>query len=233
VDAETASLGLSHFWSQADAVIRATTYLLLGMSVLSWFLILWKTWAWLRVRSAARQLDAFWAAASVEVAIADLQARDAEALFVPLAKSAANAAQLKAVEGSLAAQVDRSELVTRVLRQRINEAAARLEAGLTFLASIGSTAPFVGLFGTVWGIYHAMMSIATSSSVAIDKVAGPVGEALLMTAFGLAVAIPAVLAYNAFTRVNRLFLAQLDGFAHDLHAYVTTGARLDVKPAAG
>src|SRR5262249_28228335 len=113
---------------------------------------------------------------------------------------------------------------TRALRQRINEAAARLEAGLTFLASVGSTAPFVGLFGTVWGIYHALMSIATAGTISIDKVAGPVGEALLMTAFGLAVAIPAVLAYNAFTRVNRLLLAQLDGFAHDLHPYVTTGA---------
>ncbi len=231
MEIDTVNLGLGHFWSQADAVVRATTYILLAMSVLSWFLILWKTWAWLRVRSAARRLDAFWSAASVEVAIADLKTRDAEALFVPLAQSAANAAQSKATEGSLAAQVDRSELITRVLRQRINEAAARLEAGLTFLASIGSTAPFVGLFGTVWGIYHALMSIATSGSVAIDKVAGPVGEALLMTAFGLAVAIPAVLAYNAFTRVNRLFLAQLDGFAHDLHAYVTTGARLDANPA--
>jgi biopolymer transport protein ExbB len=227
MDIETVNLGLGHFWNQADAIIRVTTYILLVMSVLSWFLILWKTWAWLRVRSAARQLDAFWTAASLELAVADLRTRDAEALFVPLAQSAANAAQTQATEGSLAAQVDRSELVTRVLRQRINEAAARLEAGLTFLASIGSTAPFVGLFGTVWGIYHALMSIATSGSVSIDKVAGPVGEALLMTAFGLAVAIPAVLGYNAFTRVNRLFLALLDGFAHDLHAYVTTGARLD------
>jgi biopolymer transport protein ExbB len=144
-----------------------------------------------------------------------------------LAQSAAGAAQSQAAEGSLAARVDRSEFVTRALRQRINEAAARLEAGLTFLASVGSTAPFVGLFGTVWGIYHALMSIATAGTISIDKVAGPVGEALLMTAFGLAVAIPAVLAYNAFTRVNRLLLAQLDGFAHDLHAYVTTGARLE------
>ena len=127
---------------------------------------------------------------------------------------------------SLNAQVARSERVTRALRQAINQAAARLEAGLTFLASVGSTAPFVGLFGTVWGIYHALINIAASGQIAIDKVAGPVGEALIMTAFGLAVAIPAVLAYNAFTRVNRLLLAQLDGFAHDLHAFVTTGAPL-------
>ena len=225
MDSETVNLGLGHFWTQADVVIRTTTYLLLLMSVLSWFLILWKTWAWLRVRSAARTLEAFWNAASMDVAITDLRARDAEALFVPLAQSAAQAAQTKATEGSLAAQVDRSELVTRVLRQRINEAAARLEAGLTFLASVGSTAPFVGLFGTVWGIYHALLNIASSGSVAIDQVAGPVGEALVMTAFGLAVAVPALLGYNAFTRVNRMLLAQLDGFAHDLHAFLTVGGR--------
>lgn len=225
MDPDSASLGLAHFWTQADVVIRITAYLLLVMSVLSWFLILWKTWSWLRVRSAARRLDGFWSAPSIDAAIADLRARDAEALFVPLAQSAAGAAQSQAAEGSLAARIDRSELVTRALRQRINEAAARLEAGLTFLASVGSTAPFVGLFGTVWGIYHALLSIATAGTISIDKVAGPVGEALLMTAFGLAVAIPAVLAYNAFTRVNRLFLALLDGFAHDLHAFVTTGSR--------
>ncbi len=108
METETVQLGLSHFWSQADALIRATSFLLLAMSVLSWFLILWKTWAWLRVRSAARQLDAFWAAASLDVAVADLRGRDPEALFVPLAQSAANAAQNKAAEGSLAAQVDRA-----------------------------------------------------------------------------------------------------------------------------
>jgi biopolymer transport protein ExbB len=231
MEPESVNLGLAHFWSQADAVIRLTAYLLLGMSVASWFLILWKFWAWVRVRRAARQLDGFWSAPSVEAAIAQLRARDAEQLFVPLALSAANAAAPQAAAGSLAARIDRSELITRALRQRINEAAARLEAGLTFLASVGSTAPFVGLFGTVWGIYHAMIGIAASGTVSIDKLTGPVGEALLMTAFGLAVAVPAVLAYNAFTRVNRLLLALLDGFAHDLHAYLTTGARLEASAA--
>jgi len=104
---------------------------------------------------------------------------------------------------------------------------AQLESGLTLLASVGSTAPFIGLFGTVWGIYHALLQIASSGQVMIDRVAGPVGEALVMTAAGLAVAIPAVLAYNAFTRINRVTLAELDGFAHDLLALVTTGRRLD------
>ncbi|MBR4877852.1 MAG: MotA/TolQ/ExbB proton channel family protein, partial [Rhodocyclaceae bacterium] len=112
------------------------------------------------------------------------------------------------------------------LRQSLAAATARLESGLTLLASIGSTAPFIGLFGTVWGIYHALIQISASGAATIDKVAGPVGESLIMTAFGLFVAIPAVLAYNAFTRANRLELASLDAFAHDLHDYLTTGARL-------
>jgi biopolymer transport protein ExbB len=218
------TLGIGHFWAQADGVIRFTAYVLLVMSLGTWFLILWKTWAWLRVRRAARALDGFWLARSLDDAVAQLKPQDPEALFVRVAAAAAGAAQPQE-EGTLAAQTDRSERVTRTLRQRINEAAARLESGLTFLASVGATAPFVGLFGTVWGIYHALIGIATAGSISIEKVAGPVGEALIMTAVGLAVAIPAVLAYNAFTRVNRVLLAQLDGFAHDLHAFVTLGAR--------
>lgn len=222
-------LGVAHFWAQADGVIRATAYILIVMSVASWFLILWKSWSWWRTRRASQQLDQFWSAKSIDEAIALIRPLDSEGIFVPIAAGGAAAAQAPVAEESLAARVDRSELITRALRQRINEAAARLEAGLTFLASVGSTAPFVGLFGTVWGIYHALLSIAATGTISIDKVAGPVGEALIMTAFGLAVAIPAVLAYNAFTRVNRVVLAQLDGFAHDLHSFLTLGAR----PEAG
>jgi biopolymer transport protein ExbB len=102
----------------------------------------------------------------------------------------------------------------------------RLERGLTLLASIGSTAPFVGLFGTVWGIYHALIAIGGNGRVSIDKVAGPVGEALIMTGAGLAVAIPAVLAYNALTRINRLQLAKMDTFSDELYLFLTTGSRL-------
>lgn len=219
------ALGIGHFWAQADALIRFTAYVLLAMSVGSWFLILWKTWAWWRVRRAAAALDGFWQARSIDEAIAAFKPLDSESIFVPLAASAAGVAQTPADVETLSAQMNRSEWLTRVLRQRINEAAARLEAGLTFLASVGATAPFIGLFGTVWGIYHALIGIAATGSISIEKVAGPVGEALIMTAFGLAVAIPAVLAYNAFTRVNRLVLAQLDGFAHDLHSFYTVGAK--------
>lgn len=223
---EAGSLGLGHFWQQADAVIRLTAYLLCGMSIVSWFLIFWKAWGWWRMRRASKELDQFWDAPSIDVAIAKLKPIDVDGIFVPLAVGAASAASHPAAENSLAAQIDRSELITRALRQRINEAAGRLDSGLTILASVGSTAPFIGLFGTVWGIYHALLNIASNAQIAIDKVAGPVGEALIMTAFGLAVAIPAVLAFNAFTRSNRMVLGQLDGFAHDLHATLTTGSRV-------
>jgi biopolymer transport protein ExbB len=222
---EGSALGIGHYWAQADGVIRATAWLLLAMSVASWTLILWKLWGWLRVRRASRALEQFWSARSMDEAIAAYRPLDADAVFVPLAASAQQAATRPLDEASMAARIDRSELITRALRQRINEAAARLEAGQTLLASVGATAPFVGLFGTVWGIYHALTSIAASGTIAIEQVAGPVGEALLMTAFGLVVAVPAVLGYNAFTRVNRMLLAQLDGFAHDLHAYLTLGTR--------
>ena len=124
---------------------------------------------------------------------------------------------------------DISDLLTRILRQELQTATARLENGLTVLASIGATAPFVGLLGTVWGIYHALSSISASGLVQIDQLAGPVGEALIMTAFGLMVAIPAVLAFNAFNRINRITLAELDGFAHDLHAHLTKHHRRQVR----
>jgi biopolymer transport protein ExbB/TolQ len=131
----------------------------------------------------------------------------------------------------IALRVDRSEFLTRAMRQSIVRSSAKLESGLTALASIGTIAPFVGLFGTVWGIYHALLGIASAGSASIDKISGPVGEALIMTAAGLFVAIPAALAYNAFVRFNRVELAELDGFAHDLHAYLNTGARLASRPS--
>ena len=223
---EPRALGLMHFWQAGDAVTHGTAWLLLAMSVLSWYFILTKAWSAWRLRKGARAaLERFWAASSLDEAIATLKAADREAVFAPLAERARQAADMQP-SASLAASIDRSELVTRSLRQEINQISSRLESGLTFLASVGSTAPFVGLFGTVWGIYHALLSIAGEGQVQIDRVAGPVGEALIMTAAGLAVAIPAVLAYNAFTRVNRVALAELDGFAHDLLALVTTGRRM-------
>jgi len=182
------------------------------------------------MRRSSNALDGFWKAPTLSDAIATMQYIDSERIFVPLALQATEAASISSKQQStpsLNAATDPGELITRTLRREINRVSARLERGLTLLASVGSTAPFVGLFGTVWGIYHALAAVSASGTVQIDKVAGPVGEALIMTALGLAVAIPAVLAYNTFTRINRVALAELDGFAHDLHAYLTTGERVD------
>ena len=219
-------LGLMHFWQAGDVVTHAVAYLLLAMSVVSWYFILSKAWSAWRLRRGARAaLEQFWmggwrAGAVPRPAGADTGGGGGGG------GPGARAAAAMQPDSSLAASIDRDELVTRAMRGEITQASARLESGLAFLASVGSTAPFVGLFGTVWGIYHALLAIASSGQVMIDKVAGPVGEALVMTAAGLAVAIPAVLAYNAFVRGNRIVLAELDGFAHDVLALVITGRRL-------
>jgi biopolymer transport protein ExbB len=219
-------LGLAHYWAQGDAVSHAVAYALLLMSIISWYYILAKTWSSWRIRKSASALEGFWKAPTLADAIAVVKAADSEQVYTPLAAQSVEAANVRAQENSLNATVDPGELITRTLRQEINRVSSRLENGLTLLASVGSTAPFVGLFGTVWGIYHALIAVSTAGTVQIDKVAGPVGESLIMTALGLVVAIPAVLAYNAFTRVNRVTLAELDAFAHDLHAYLTTGSRI-------
>ncbi len=220
-------LGLMHFWQAGDVVTHGTAYLLLAMSIISWYFILLKTWGAWRQRGGARAaLESFWNAHALDEALGTLRHADTERVFLPLAEKAVLAASMRP-DSSLAASIDRDEMITRVLRGEITQISSRLESGLTFLASVGSTAPFVGLFGTVWGIYHALMAIAGSGGqVLMDKVAGPVGEALIMTAAGLAVAIPAVLAYNAFVRINRVTLAELDGFAHDLLALLLTGSRV-------
>jgi biopolymer transport protein ExbB len=213
----TEAFGFEHFWMQADGLIRANVYILFSMSLVSWFLIFFKTWANFRARRIVRSLDAFWSAPSIDQALAALATHDSEALLAPLAKAAVEAA--RRADGNPASSWNTpSDRLTRTLRAAIQSANERLESGLTLLASIGATAPFVGLLGTVWGIYHALLNIASSGSLSIEKVAGPVGEALIMTAFGLGVASPAVLAYNSFARANRLVIARIDGFAHDLHA---------------
>lgn len=220
------TFGFAQYWAQGDAISHSVAYVLLFMSVASWYYILSKSWSSWRIRKSAGALEGFWKAPTLNDAIAVVKAVDSENVYSPLAVQGAEAANVRSQDGSLNATIDPSELITRTLRQEINRVSARLENGLTLLASVGSTAPFVGLFGTVWGIYHALIAVSSTGTVQIDKVAGPVGEALIMTALGLVVAIPAVLAYNAFTRVNRVTLAELDAFAHDLHAYLTTGARI-------
>ncbi len=220
--------GFARYWAQGDTISHVVAYALLLMSVISWYFILAKLWSSWRIRTSANVLDAFWNAPTLPDALALIKNRDTESVYAPLAEQAAQAANLSAqadAATSLNAEFDPGELMTRTLRQEINRISARLESGLTFLASVGATSPFVGLLGTVWGIYHALAAVSSAGTLQIDKIAGPVGEALIMTAMGLAVAIPAVLTYNALTRVNRLTLAELDAFAHDLHAYFTTRGR--------
>ncbi len=215
---------LAGYWEQGDTISHIVALVLLAMSLVSWFFILAKSYAAWRIRRSAPAVQAFWEAPSMQDGVAALTLADPEQVFLPLAQQ--GAAQLKAggpgrSSASLGGEMGHAAQVTRVLRVAIQHSTNRLEGGLTLLASIGATAPFVGLLGTVWGIYHALANVSASGTVQIDKVAGPVGEALIMTAIGLTVAIPAVLAYNGFNRVNRLTLAELDAFAHDLHAYLT------------
>ena len=205
--------GLEHFWTQGDAVGRAVALLLLAMSVAAWVLVLWKGWLLRRATGdIARAVPAFWDAASLDEGRSRLQALDRETVLLPLldAASARPAAGTLESSGQLEAQL------TRRLRDALHQGLAHLQFGQVLLASIGSTAPFVGLFGTVWGIYHALAGIAASGSLSIDKVSGPIGEALIMTAAGIAVAVPAVLAYNVFGKRVAVCEAELEGFAHDL-----------------
>jgi biopolymer transport protein ExbB len=221
-------LGFSNFLSQLDGVGISVLALLLGLSVASWFLILTKGLSnYVAGRRADAFLRRFWNANSLQEVNSTLKETSSDNAFAELAQLAMEAADDSARHGlqKLAAAGGASEFITRVLRNGIDQEATRIENGLTVIASAGSAAPYIGLFGTVWGIYHALIQIGLSGQGTLDKVAGPVGEALIMTALGLAVAIPAVLAYNAFVRRNRIWLARLDAFAHDLFVLIAVGAK--------
>ncbi len=198
--------------TQGGAVSVIVAVVLLLMSIASWVVILWKAWLLKRaVGDVARSAAAFWQSASVAEGAEKVALFDREALLLPLI-SASN----MAAGNTLATRGDKSQQLTRVLRDALHKILLKLQYGQVLLATVGSTAPFVGLLGTVWGIYHALMAIASSGQITIDKVSGPVGEALIMTAAGLAVAIPAVLAYNIFGRYINRIEADLEGFARDL-----------------
>jgi biopolymer transport protein ExbB len=218
--------GLATFWQNADSISHGIAYLLLIMSLLTWFIIFKKTFDVIQSRSAAKRAHGeFWNHTDLKDGIAGLVSKDSQKFFAGLALKATQAAWVEPTD-KLSNHFDRESLITRTMRQEINQSTTRMESGLTLLASVGSVAPFVGLFGTVWGIYHALINIASNGQVLIDKIAGPVGEALIMTAAGLAVAIPAVLAYNALVRANRVTVSQLEGFAYDLLGTLTTGKRV-------
>ena len=197
---------------QGDAVSWLVGVLLLIMSVASWVLILWKSWLLLRAsRDVSRSTAAFWQSASLADASQRLQAFDRESLVLPLI-----AATRLSASTTLAGAGERGQQLTRVLRDALEQVLRKLQYGQIVLATVGAIAPFVGLLGTVWGIYQALIGMASAGQITIERIAGPVGEALVMTAAGLAVAIPAVLAYNVFGhRIGRLE-ADLEGFARDL-----------------
>jgi biopolymer transport protein ExbB len=227
----TADTGLLHLWAQGDWVTRAVALLLVGMSLASWMVIIIKALDLRRYARQSRCIESFWHAADFADGLSKLGTDPANP-FRALALEGREAAAHHNAQPQLHDSLDASEWLTRSLRNSIDESTARLQSGLAVLASVGSTAPFIGLFGTVWGIYHALMSIGAAGQATIDKVAGPIGEALVMTALGLAVAIPAVLGYNALVRGNKGTITRLNRFAHDLHAYFVTGARVTASGAS-
>lgn len=212
-----------HWWRQGDAVTQGTALILLAMSVASWVVIVWKLRLMRRATTdVARCTAAFWQAPSLDLASQRLQSFDREALVLPLV-AAAHSIAIESSLGqpaSLATAGGLPQRLTRVLRNALHEVLGRLQYGQVLLATVGSTAPFVGLLGTVWGIFHALTAMAGAGQITIDKVSGPVGEALVMTAAGLAVAIPAVLAYNVFGRLIGRIEADLEGFARDLRELI-------------
>jgi len=221
--------GIANVWTQGDIVTKGVAILLLAMSLASWMVIIIKTLDIIKYKKLAKGAADFWHSEDFAIGLNKL-GTDASNPFRQLALEGREAtAHHRNTKAHLHDSLDVSDWVTRCLRNTMDEFTARLQS---VLASVGSTAPFVGLFGTVWGIYHALLSIGMSGQSTIDKVAGPIGEALIMTALGLAVAIPAVLGYNALVRGNKSILMKLNSFAHDLHAFFVTGARVATGSAA-
>ncbi|WP_407353412.1 MotA/TolQ/ExbB proton channel family protein [Luteimonas sp. R10] len=227
-------MGFADMITHLDIVGWVVLCTLLAMSAMSIYWIIFNFIKNARLRSSSdRVISTFWETPNAQDAIRYMEEQPRSEPFSKVALDAAQAAaHHQRHEGSrLVESLNRSEFVDRALRQAVTRESLRLESGLTLLATVGSTAPFVGLLGTVWGIYRALIRIGASGQADIGAVAGPVGEALIMTAIGLGVAIPAVLGYNFFTRTNRITNNKLDTFAHDLHDFFATGARVGEVPA--
>ena len=217
---ETNPYGLAALWSQGDLVAKGTLLIMLVMSMGSWYVIFTKLAEQLRLgRQARAAQEQFWSAGSVRQGA---DALDQDSAFRFIAEKALEGASKHT--GMLGA-IDFNDWVTMSIQRAIGNVQSRMQDGLALLATVGSTAPFVGLFGTVWGIYHALVKIGVSGQASIDKVAGPVGEALIMTAIGLAVAVPAVLGYNWLVRRNKAVMEQVHAFGSDLHAVLLASAR--------
>jgi len=221
--------GLQQLWAQGDYVAKTTLIVLLVMSAASWWVMITKVWDQHRIKAQAKQAEKeFWNAGSIKQAIETLKGKNNA--FRAIAEDGLRAAQHH--EGRLTDQIDLHEWISQSLQRALDQITNYLQGGLPLLASVGSTAPFVGLFGTVWGILNALISIGVAGQASIDRVAGPVGEALIMTAIGLVVAVPAVLGYNLLLRRNKVVIDKLKYFATDLHAYLLSGARVGGPEAA-
>jgi biopolymer transport protein ExbB len=218
---ETANpYGLAALWAQGDFVARGTLIILVLMSLYSWFIIFTKLWEQARLLRQAKQASRdFWTGHSLQEGVEKLTGKGN--VFRAMAESGIKASDHH--EGKLTKQVPLTEWISAKLQQNVDRVNNDLQRGLSFLASVGSTAPFVGLFGTVWGIYHALIAIGVAGQASIDRVAGPVGEALIMTAIGLAVAVPAVLGYNWLLRRNKAIMDQFRYFTNDLYATIVSG----------
>ncbi len=222
-------LGFAHFLAATDGVARFILALMLIMSVGTWYLIVAKGLQLFRSQQMSTAfLKAFWEASSLDAVVHHLRKTGVQEPFSHLVHHGFTAVEQHRAGREALGLVDAGspdEFLTRTLKRAIEQDKSRLEYGQTFLATVASSAPFVGLFGTVWGIYHALMAIGMSGQGTLDKVAGPVGEALIMTAIGLAVAIPAAVAYNAFARANRNTLSALNSFAHDVFTFLSMGLK--------
>jgi biopolymer transport protein ExbB len=221
--------GIANLWLEGDFITRFVAIALLTCSIITWVILLTRFWELRNLRKLKPELDQFWRATSYEQGLQSFSNQGLNP-FYQLAKSAATASahhQNQAHDHrELLQTLNYSEWMARSLKNSVDGIAAGFQKGLTFLGSTGAISPFIGLFGTVWGIYHALIAISSSGSAQLDQVAGPIGEALIMTALGLAVAIPAVLAFNTINRTNKLMVADLNRFGNDLLAYFATGARV-------
>jgi biopolymer transport protein ExbB len=219
--------GLEALWRQGDFVSKGTLIILVIMSMGSWYIIFVKLWEQFKLMREGREMaKAFWKSPSLKDGAKKLKEGSA---FRFIAETGLDANEHH--EGTLTENIDLNTWVTMSVQRSVDTVQSRLQDGLAFLATVGSTAPFVGLFGTVWGIYHALTAIGIAGQASIDKVAGPVGEALIMTAIGLAVAVPAVMGYNWLVRRNKTAMETVRTFGGDLHA-VLLGRKLELKGAS-
>src|SRR6187455_314896 len=229
---DTSALGFGHFIANADIVAKVLLAVLAIMSAVSWYLIVYKGISQVvRQKRSQKFLAFFWSATSLEQVQNELGVHGVHEPFGHLTAHAMHAQAHHAKFGAakLEEAGSEQEFLTRTIKKVLDEETTALENGLTMLATIGATAPFVGLFGTVWGIYHALIAIGMSGSGMLDKVAGPVGEALIMTGIGLAVALPAVMGYNWLTRSNRVLTAKLDAFAFELLTFLSMGRAMQTS----